>query len=471
MTLKYFTVRNTTQLLLIGIVVVLLGMASVYAKPMYLFGGLAGLLLTLVIFRNPWHGLLLLAFFIPFERLGSYDIGGMTLRPSQVSGGLTVVSLFFHLAAKKRLPMPKNPLLIPLGLFVIVLLFGLINAPNMHRSLLVLFFTLFTICIGMAIPFLVTTQKHVERLLLFFFASYLVVTIFGLYQFFGDLIGLPQELTGLRDLYVKDVLGFPRVQSTALEPLYFANYLLVPLSILIARFINRDNVFSPLYTFGLIALGGVNLILTVARGGYIAFAVSLCIVLAYFFFEQKLITWRNVGIASGVLIMSIIVVSKLIGFQTVSEEFLGHVSHLTGGASFNERVDTIELAYQAWHEHPLIGIGPGSFGPYEAPHPYYMREPEGWRIVNNEYMELLVENGVLGLLFMSIVFLLVIIRSIKAILVTNNDYIKTILVGTLAGFLGILVQYNTFSILYIVHIWFVIGLLVALQNIAFKHSK
>jgi len=39
----------------------------------------------------------------------------------------------------------------------------------------------------------------------------------------------------------------------------------------------------------------------------------------------------------------------------------------------------------------------------------------------------------------------------------------------LAAFVGILVQYQTFSILYIMHIWFVIGMLISVQNLIQKN--
>ncbi|OGY90492.1 MAG: hypothetical protein A2458_04615, partial [Candidatus Kerfeldbacteria bacterium RIFOXYC2_FULL_38_9] len=345
------------------------------------------------------------------------------------------------------------------------------NAPNFSRSLMVFAFTLFTIAIGFTLPFLLNSEKKVKQLLAFFFAAYLLVTIFGLYQFIGDYLGLPQALTGLRDLYVKDVLGFPRVQSTALEPLYFANYLLVPLSILLSLFLNKEKTYSSLFTFGLLVLGVVNLLLTVARGGYIAFAVSFLLIVLYYFLELKLITWRNVGIAFVSFLVAGGILVKMVGLETVSQDFLGHVSNLFGGASYNERVEMFTIAYQAWQDHPIIGIGAGSFGPYEAAHPNYMREVEGWRIVNNEYLELLAENGIVGLVLIMIVFIIVLLRSIKALKETSSDFIRTVLLGALAGFIGILVQYNTFSVLYIMHIWFTVGFLIALQNLALKNAS
>jgi len=472
--LKQFTSlqgwKKLLSLIVLAGLIVLFGFLSYRVSPLYVLGGLGSAIIALVVFQNPWHGILLLTFFIPFERIGSTDIAGTTIRPSQITALLTMVSFFFLGLGRKRFGIPKNPTVYPLAAFILIALVGLLNAPNLGRSVTVLAFTLFTLALGVFIPFMVKKKKHVEQMLNFFFASMLLVTLFGLYQFAGDLIGLPPELTGLRELYTKDILGFPRVQSTALEPLYFANYLLVPLSILLSFFFARTKSIHPLVTVGLFGLGIINLVLTVARGGYIAFAVSAGILIIYYFFQLKLVTWRNFGYAVISLIIGVIILFKAVGIEAVTNNFASHVGNLFEGASFSERVEMYEIAYKAWLDHPWVGIGPGSFGPYASWHPYVVPQ-HGWSIVNNEYLELLAENGILGLIAMSLVFVIVIIRSIKAIMIAKDPYLQAVTVGVLAGFLGILVQYNTFSILYIVHIWFVVGLLVALQNIIFKDHQ
>jgi O-antigen ligase len=467
---KWLSLKSVALLPVLAALVIALGYASYRFAPFWVLAPLAGLALAVVIFRNPLHGLYLLAFFLPFERLGSYDISGVTVRPSQVTALLTLAAYLLAMLAKRSFPVPKLPHLAPLAIFAVIGTAGLLNAPNLPRSLLVFGFTLFTISISLLVPLVLRSKTQLTTLLKFLFGAMVIVTIFGLYQFAGDLVGLPPELTGLRDLYTKDVLGFPRVQSTALEPLYYANYLLVPLAILLSFFMSRDRTIPPLFVTGLLGLGLVNLVLTVARGGYIAFAVTAAIILIYYFAQLKLFTWRNFFyLLSGVLV-SLVIVSQLVDIQEVSENFVGHVSDLFGGASYSERVEMYEVAYSAWLEHPWVGIGSGSFGPYQSWHPMVVPE-QGWKIVNNEYLELLAENGILGLLAISVTFLIVLVRSVKALTVTRDPLLRTVLVGVLAGFAGILVQYNTFSILYIVHIWFMVGWLVALQNLAFTSVR
>ncbi len=469
--IKAWGMKNTAlSVVIISAFIVLIGFVSYRFDPLYVIGGLAAFLLFVIILHNPWNGLWMLAFFIPFERIGSVDIAGMTVRPSQVTALLMMASLFLHYGARQRKEVPSNPTVLPLIAYVIVGLIGLLNAPNIERSTLVLAFTIFTIVISIVVPFLLQKKADVHQLFRYFFASLLIVTLFGLFQFVGDLAGLPTTITGLRELYTKDILGFPRVQSTALEPLYFANYLLVPLSVLLSLFLARDKTWNPAVILGLFGLGAVNLVLTVARGGYIAFAFSALIVLAFYFFQLKLWSWRNFFTALGGVVLSALIVVRLIGFDVISENFLGHVSNLFGGASFNERVEMYDIATDAWMDHPVIGIGPGSFGPYASAHPYVVPN-HGWNIVNNLYLELLAESGIVGLALMTIVFLIVLIRSVKALMVAKDPFLRTILLGVFAAFTGILIQYNTFSIIYIVHVWFTIGILIALQNMIFKEKK
>lgn len=460
--------RILAAVLLAG-VIVLLGFLSFRFPAVTVLGGLLSLAVFVAVLIRPWAGLLLLTFFIPFERIGSIDIAGATVRPSQVTALLTLFALVLLVLSQRRFTIPRLPHLWPLAVFVVVSMVGLFHAPNVERSILVLLFTVFTFCISLLTPLLVRDRQQLTTLARWMFASMAVVTLFGLYQFVGDLVGLPPELTGLRELYTKDVLGFPRVQSTALEPLYFANYLLVPLSLLLSLFLSKERVLPQWQVIGLFAVGVVNVVLTVARGGYIAFAASVLVLLAAYYFSVKLLTWRNFLWASSAVALAAVVFFQVMNVQTVSENFFGHVSNLFGGASYNERVEMYEIARSAWMTHPWVGIGPGSFGPYASWHPYVVPE-HGWRIVNNEYLELLAEQGIIGAAMIVLVFLIVIVRSTKALLHTQDAMVRAIHLGVLAGFVGILVQYNTFSILYIVHIWFTIGLLIALQNMALQST-
>ncbi len=424
---------------------------------------------AIYIFQNPANGLILIAFFLPFERIGSYDIAGVTVRLSQVLALITMAAWLIEGLTKKEIKPVKNPIYLPLVLFLLINIIALVNSPNLAKSILVLGFTIFTILVSLLIPNLVKETATLQKIIKTLLWSSLLVTLFGLYQFAGDMLGLPETLTGLRSQYTKVILGFTRVQSTALEPLYFANYLLIPICLAVVLFLNKNRKFRPLFLLSIIGLGVLNLILTASRGGYLALLASL-IVIAIFYW-RKIFSLKNVIGLLAVLILIVFILPKIMGLAAEENplqpnlgQFISHAKNLFGGAAYEERVERYEQALNLWHQHPLIGSGPGSFGPLVAIHPLQQPE-EGWAIVNNEPLELLAETGIFGLVIMGLIVIILIIRSLALARFTQNQEFKALLVAFLAAFIGIIVQYQTFSILYIMHIWFTIGMLIAIQNI------
>ena len=438
------------------------GNAAAWTGPNVVIAGLVGIATCGAILKHPVIGMYLLIFFLPFERIGSVDIAGVTIRISHVIAGFTILAWIIRGLAISKFKLRPNPLFVPLLAFITVNVVALTNSPNIGRAIFVLVFTLFTIVVALAVPNILRHKHQVKIAMRVLLASMIVVSAFGLYQFLGDLVGLPTSLTGLRPQYTKDILGFPRVQSTALEPLYFANYLLIPIGVAISLFLSKATSVKPWILLGTLTLGGLNLVLTVSRGGYIAFAAMLAI-LAVFYFRQVLQP-RNVIAGLAIAAVVAFVAFRFFNAGEQLESYSYHVVNIFDGASYVERVETFSIAFDIWNQYPVIGIGPGGFGPYAAYHPL-ITPNEGYRIVNNEYIELLAETGIVGLSLYLLILTIVLLRSYKAYKVAEDDFLKAVLVGLTAALVGILIQYNTFSVLYIVHIWFTIGALIAVQNL------
>ncbi len=455
---------------LLMVVVMALGFVGA-AFPWYVTVlGIFAALASFIVLRQPVLGILLIAFFLPFERLGAYEFGDTTIRVSQVLLVVTAGAWLIRQVLARTERLVRNPVLLPLAAFLVVNVISLVNSVNMMRSMTVLGFTLFTASLAFFIPQLVTTKAHLRRLVVVLLVSFTLVSAFGLFQFAGDMLGLPPTVTGLRELYTRDILGFTRVQSTAYEPLYFANYLLIPIAILFALFLAKRSGFGRLVTLALLALGLIALVLTVSRGAYLAAVAMLGVVGIYYL--KRLLRPEMIALAIvAVVIGGWIVIQSLGvggGLFTLNK-FQEHVMNVFYGASFNERVYTFELADQAWHEHPWVGIGVGAFGPWAAPHPQYMPE-DGWLIVNNETVEILAETGVIGLALFTIMVGMLILRSVRAIRTTRDGYLRALMVALLAAFVGVLVQYQTFSTLYVMHVWFLIGTMIAVQNMILHSS-
>ena len=276
----------------------------------------------------------------------------------------------------------------------------------------------------------------------------------------------------LKQGYTKAIFGFPRIQAFSMEPLYFANYLLMPIFVGMALVFNKMTSLKKWPFIGLIILLLINFILTVSRGGYLGF-IGAFLVLSVLMFK-KVFTWRNVITA----ILAVVIVGYGVTFALskgdyrATNEFIGHIMVIdfSSGESVQGRLQTYKRAFDARKYSPVLGIGIGNYGPWAKNYPA-KTPPSGWDIVNNEYLEILAETGLVGFITFISILLVLFLRTFVALRYANDLYLKSVLIGVFAAFVGALIQYNFMSTLYIIHIWFLIGLLVAVQNVILKEKS
>jgi len=463
----------------------------------FLIGAMVFIALSLAIFKKPYFGLFLVAFFLPFERLGSFEAGSMTIRISQIFALITLLVYIITSLALKKNNYIKNPLIIFVFLFTGVSILSLVNAQNMSRSLTILGFNFFVMLVALIIPSLINSKELFKKMVWVILLSSLVVAIYGLFQFVGDMIGIPKEITGLRNIYTSEVFGFPRIQGTSSEPLYFANFLLIPIGICLALILARkkgdikDNIFvvtdekkkltkmqkiiselgGSTILFIILGLVTLNLVLTVSRGAYLGFA-GMLVLFALFYFKS-FFSPKRIILISTIAIIAIVSTIYLLKFTRKDvniKNFTEQATEFEEGASIEERYSTYKQAWFIIQRNFLLGVGVGGFGPEVAQGP--MSVPKnGWAIVNNEYLEIWAENGIFGLLIFLAMILFVFFRTIKVWVKSNDFILKTLVVGMTVAFFGILIQYMTFSSLYIIHIWFLIGLIIAGQSLALRKQN
>jgi len=458
----------------------IIGAAVVYTQALAIvlaIGAVAAVALIVAIVRNPLFGIYATAFFLPFEHLGSLEIGGSTLRVSQVVAAVMIVAWIAAGLMARRLVLRRNTFAFPAALFVCTQVISLVNAPNLTRALQVLVFVLFVMAVAFVIPQLIVTRRHLEQVVKALFVTAALVCMFGLFQFAGDVVGLPTSLTGLRPQYTKAVFGFPRIQSTALEPLYFANFLLIPTALACALYLGRVYWVKRSLLLALIGLFVLNIVLTLSRGGFVGLAGVGAVLAVYY--VRRIFTLRNVAAAGLVLVVVLGAAQAFLNFSGLPKAldiFTAQATNYQEGAGIVERFSTYGEALRLFDRHPWIGVGIGNFGPSVARVPFV--EPrDGWAIVNNEMLEILAETGVLGLAAFCLLCYALVRSAVAAIARVRtgrsdaDPTLRAVLIGLLAALVGIFAQYQTFSTLYVLHIWFVIGLVMAAVAIADSEAK
>lgn len=409
---------------------------------------------------------------LPLERIPSLEIVGpvsATVRLSQLIGLLLIIvnlpRLWEHRKDILRLPW------LPLAVFLGVLAVSTLYADNTVRALSVTLYTAFVAVLAW------TLARTIEPSKFGTYAKIIIVSgvlagLFGIYQFFGDLLGLSPSLTGLRPQYTSQVFGFPRIQSTGLEPLYFGNFLLIPLGLLLAALIRRPSwIAGAAFTF----LASI-IFITVSRG---AIAALLLMALVALLAGAAMRRWRGMGVVlaglaiGAVIALGLISTPKYIASAPTQkttksvDNFTKQATNVSQGESSEFRALSRRVAIDIFKDYPVLGVGPGNYGG-EA----QKRDPRRFKtdqaIVNNEPLELLAETGILGFstfVAFALSLLVLFIRRITVIPVRPRMWAS----GLMLALLGMALQYQTFSTLYITHIWVTIGLLVGL--LMFRYSK
>jgi len=419
------------------------------------------LVLFVALLKKPENALFLMAFLLPFERIPSVDIAGMSLKINYVIALVAfIVLLTTGIFSGRRIK--SDPILAIILVLLADFALSIAYALNITRSLQVFSFMCLMAIAYFTVKALINKKEHIAMILRGLFYGAAVVAVLGIYQFVGDMIGLPNSLTLLKKGYDSVTFGFARVQGASAEPLYFANYIFIPLIIAVTLLVRGrlQEIIPRWFGIFLIVLLGINFILAISRGAFLAAALTLVVFTAVNY--KKILTLKI--IIPAVTIIGIIIVGTYLALlrsePRALDEFVGHlfINDREVGESVVVRLNAIDQAKELFWERPLLGVGIGNFGP----NVHTDFDPEGkpkggWSIVNNEYLEILAENGVVGFGIIVLLFIALFYYGIKAIRTSGGGLVAASLEGSLFALLAILFQYLTFSTLYIFHLWFLMA--------------
>lgn len=435
-----------------------------------------------LVFRKYWDSfcalevseklLLLFVLSLPFERVPTLEINSFTLKTSLFFGSLLILA-----SLKKIFESVKE-----IKFFVIPLLLLITNffiAENKQfwiQSTLILAFNILA-----AYAVFVTVGDNASKALArkvvkTLFVTTLIVIIFGIFQWLGDLLSLSPSLTQIRPEYAADKLGLPRMHSTFLEPLYFGLFLLLPLGLSLADRANQlfKNIY---YRFGFIALIYGSILFSLARGAIVASAFMGLTAFVYNFKELKeqLNAKVILRVSAGLLVLSILIVGavSLLGKKGSDSDhnyskglgtIIGHLETIRpwGNKKDAEDQNSInsrdEARSEAWKlissdsGTRSLGVGVGQYG-------VALNKSDAQNATSNfVLLDLWAEYGFIVTFALLLLFLSLILQS----------YIlrKEPIVAGLGLFLvGYLVQSITFGEISIIHFWFSVGLLIGVLKL------
>jgi O-antigen ligase len=288
-----------------------------------------------------------------------------------------------------------------------------------------------------------------------------VVTAFGLFQFFGDTFGVSRAWTFLEARYTsRAAFPFPRVQSFALEPLYLAHYLFLPIGILLVRRwrTRKASIFEQILLIATLVI----LLLTLSRGGILGLLLCVLAMTAVTRSWRELLYFARSVTVAFVIVIGMLSLAGAVpkAYDKVSavDAFTSHATDLNEDSA-RTRYDLWPGTMQIFFDHPLLGVGPNNSRLLlQHGTPTSTRdEAAAMQPVNNDYLAYLSEMGVVGTI-LTLPLIWLVLRSLWGVVRARFDHPSAPYAFALVG---MAFQANSFHSLLLLGTWVVIGLLIA----------
>jgi O-antigen ligase len=302
-----------------------------------------------------------------------------------------------------------------------------------------------------------------------------VVVAYGFFQFLLDIFGAPQVVTDLRKCCTSNnsTYVFPRVYSSALEPLYFDHYLMLPLWLLAFDFWKDKKAWASRYLKVLFILTATLFILTIARSATISLLVAALIFLGGIrplqahkpFLVRMVKAWAAALSLAAVLVLLSGVAAIFIPKHSINNATGFSSLRLFGGHAIDVNDGSAQTRYALWprsvdyiREKPLQGVGADNsrvrlnLDKYRSGQPLTKLQP-----FNNDLLSLLVDLGLLGLAVFGPLLVLLLVLVVRA----YRSAWKPLGAATALVLIGMLLQGNFFQSILLTRVWVVVGLLLA----------
>lgn len=286
-----------------------------------------------------------------------------------------------------------------------------------------------------------------------FLLSTALLSLYGIFQY---LIGVPAERAWVDQTVFSDLRT--RVYSTLDNPNVLAEYLILSLPLSLAVCISARPWKERLFSAVVLGLGGVCLLLTMSRGGWVGFLFALVI----------FVTLRERR-ALLLLLMALVMAGFLL-----PEAFLGRAASIVNlQESSNSYRLSIWLAVSRMvGDFWVSGIGPG-LASFNQVYPHYSLAAGKAFHAHNLFLQVLVEMGVLGLLSLLMLLWEFFRTGVRGLIIpggyADSAYHRNLIAALMAGTGGFLLQGLTEHLWYspriTIFFWMTLGLMAAAARI------
>jgi len=349
---------------------------------------------------------------------------------------LLVLFLFSTIRQKIKLRLIFDRSDIPLWIFLIGMLAGVFSAENFGpavRQYFNLCLPLFLLYYLMKLEFIPENRWPIIKSICFFSA---LVALFGIIEFRYHINPI-YDYWEPNNQYYKFFLG-QRAMSTKMHPAVLGTYLLIclPFSFSLANKKSfSEKLLGILSTF-LLMLG---IVLTFSRGVLFGVIAIFCL---WFWQKKKILYFRYFIVVLFLLIFVCSLSKDYSPFQRFG------IKRLLNKPVFHGRMLRVIISYRIIREHPFFGIGLTHFRRDYNKYSPESRPDEDGKVPDNMFLLFLTETGIVGLLSFIIFIGCLLKKGFRRLYTLKDAVSRDILIAAIAGMVGLLVNMNTYDILY-----------------------
>jgi O-antigen ligase len=429
------------------------GAASV-GFPLFVLGGMLGLIFVVITLRNLAAGLVMFTALIFLERIPTVSSG--VTSSTKLAGG--VLALAWFLAVAKRnsdVPLLAHRLPV-LAYSMLVLLCWTLASMIWATDSAAAWRTAFRFAQGVLLVFVVFSavrkRHHVVWIVYAFLTGAVLSATVGL-------AGVTQP--DRTDIYASGRLtggiGDPNELAAILIPaLAFAFFMLVIERRMLLRWLLLAASF----------ICAIALFRTESRGGLVGLAVMLLASLLFSGPVRARATTMVLAISGFALAYFTLIAPP---------QALARVTALSAGGGTG-RSDLWAVALDVTRAHPLLGIGAGNFPIVEPSYAFRNRNLPRFdlivdtpKVVHNTYLNVLVELGLVGFILFALVILVAFaaaFRALRGFARAGDSEMEILARGVIIGTIGMLAAFFFLSAQYEKQLPLMLGVLAALSTFA-----
>jgi O-antigen ligase len=277
--------------------------------------------------------------------------------------------------------------------------------------------------------------------------NHIVVIIIGV-GFLISFLGILQKLTGTTKIYWVGDASYVDLFGPYINRNHFAGYIVmvipIALGLLISRFANitfsrnmtwrsiivesESHIFVNLLLIFAMTIMISSLFLSLSRGGIISFIVVMVV-----FFSLVGLSRAKEAISKGRrIILTVLILAFVFLIWLGLNPVLNRLSSLSSPERYEVFQNTINIA----KDFPLFGTGLGTFQ-YIYPRYKSLQDQLYYDHAHNDYVELLSENGVLGLVIVMVGIIVFFGKTVAKWRERRDTYAKGITLGGICGVIAI----------------------------------